>query len=432
MIITLSVGLLILLLLMGMPIGVAMGLTAVVFLFVLAGPSSFAVAAKVMADAPNDFLLLTIPIFILMGAIMMKGGIGDVLFELFDTFLGHLPGGVGIATVLSCAVLGAMCGSSVGITAAIGSMAVKNLYNRGYSAELACGLPASAGGIGILMPASIGMILYSSITQASVAKLLMAGLIPALLIAIFFSLYIVWAYQRAPNKIRIPKKSWAERWKALRHAGWALTVPVVLIGGVYGGFATVTEIASIACAWSLIVSLCVYRRITLKDLFPIFRYGLSTSVMVMFLIATAILLGNVLTQMGMPALVSSMFVGKNVPVWLFIAITMIYLIFLGTALDGASMMLLTMPVLTPVLIAYNYDLIAYAVMFNLNVELSLLSPPVGLTVQTVEGIAKYMDMPVTSTTAWKGCLPFFIIYTIVLILVAIFPSLATFIPSHMG
>jgi C4-dicarboxylate transporter, DctM subunit len=432
MIILSCVGLLIILLLVGMPIAVAMGLTAVVFLLVLAGPSSFVVAAKVMADSPNDFLLLTIPIFILMGAIMMKGGIGDVLFDFFDSLFGHLSGGVGIATVLSCAVLGSMCGSSVGITAAIGGMAVKNLYNRGYSAEMACGLPASAGGIGILMPASIGMILYSSITQASVAKLLMAGLIPALLTVIFFSLYTVWAYQRNPNKVSVPRKSWAERWNALKHASWALTIPVVLIGGVYGGFATVTEIASVACAWSLIVSLCIYRRITIKDLFGIFRYGLSTSVMVMFLIATAILLGNVLTQMGVPALVNSMFVGKNVPIWAFLLITMVYLVILGTALDGASMMLLTMPVLTPVLMAYHYDLIAYAVMFNLNVELSLLSPPVGLTVQTVEGIAKYMEMPITSATAWKGCLPFFIIYTIVLILVAIFPSLATFIPSHMG
>lgn len=432
MIIFLTVVTLLVLLLLNIPIGISMGLTAVIFLNYMYGPTAFVIAAKTMFDAPNDFTLLTIPIFILMGAIMMKGGIGDVFFELFDSLIGHLPGGVGIATILSCAVLAAMCGSSVGITAAVGGMAIKNLYDRGYSGELSLGLPSAAGGLGALMPASIGMILYSSITGASVSKLLMAGLIPAFVTVVVFSIYVVWAYQRNPNKVAVPKKSWDVRWAALKRSSWALSIPVILLVGIYGGFATVTETASVACAWSLFVSLVIYRRIMVKDLPMIFRFGLSTSVMVMFLVATALLLGNAVTQMGVPEMIASIFVGKDVPVWIFIVITMVYLIVLGTALEGASMMLLTMPVLTPVLAAYNYDLIAYAVLFQINVELSLLSPPVGLTVQTVENIAKQIKMPITSTTAWRGCLPYFMLYIVVMILVAVFPQLATFIPSHMS
>jgi len=430
-IIAISVILLMALLFVGMPIAVAMGLTGMALLYHMVGDGALLVAAKVMFDTLNDTILLAIPLFILMGAIMMKGGVGERLFELFDAFLGHVPGGVGIATVLTCAVLAAMCGSSVGIAAAVGGVAINNLAKRGYSLELSLGLPSSAGGLGILMPASVGMILYSSITDTSVAKLLMAGLIPAIIIVVLFSVYTVWAFSRSENRPLVPKKTWVERWQAFKVAIWALTIPIFLLAGIYTGIATVTEIAGVACLWSVIVCVFIYHSITWKDILPILRYGLSTATMVMFLVATAMFLGNALTQMGIPDLVKDFFVGQDIPVWAFLGITMLFLIILGTALEGASMLLMTMPVLTPILHAYNYDLIAYAVLFCINVELSLLSPPVGLTVQTVEGIAKHHGLPVTSATAWRGCLPFFFLYLAVMVLVAVFPSLALWIPSQM-
>jgi len=431
MIIVTTVVLLIVFLLVGMPIGTAMGITGMGMLYYMYGDGSLMVAAKVMFDCLNDMTLMTIPLFVLMGAIMMKGGIGDEIFNFFDSLAGHLPGGAGIATVLSCAVLAAMCGSSVGIAAAIGGMAVTNLRQRGYSLELSLGLPASAGGLGILMPASVGAILYSSITDVSVAQMLVAGMVPALIIVVLFSLYTVWTFKRNPDSKPGKKYTWTERWQAFKRAFWGLTVPVLLLVGIYGGFATVTEIAAVACLWSLIITIFIYRRVTWKNLLPTFRWGLSVACMVMFLIATSLLLSNALTQMGVPALIKAFFVDNSIPVWGFLIITMLYLVVLGTALEGAAMLLLTMPVLLPVLAAYNFDLIAYGVLFMINAELSLLSPPVGLTVQTVERIARTLRLPITSATSWKGCVPFFIMYTVVLILVAFFPQLATWLPNTM-
>lgn len=431
MIIAATVIILIILLLLGIDIGTAMGLTGMALLYHMYGSGALTVAAKVMFDSLNDMTLLVIPLFILMGAIMMKGGIGDELFKFFDSLAGHLPGGAGIATVLSCAVLAAMCGSSVGITAAIGAMAVDNLRKRSYNLELSLGLPSSAGGLGALMPASVGAILYASLTDVSVAQMLMAGLIPALVIVVLFSVYTVWAFNRSENTSLGEKHTWAERWQAFKRAFWGLTVPVVLLAGIYGGFATVTETAAVACLWSLIVTMFIYRRLTWRDLVPTFRWGLSVGAMVMYLIATSLLLSNAITQLGVPEMIRAFFVNNNIPLWGFLIITMIYLVILGTALEGAAMLLLTMPVLTPVLHAYNYNLIAYGVLFLINVELSLLSPPVGLTVQTVERIAKSLRLPITSTTAWKGCIPFFILYTVAMILVAIFPQLALWLPGTM-
>lgn len=423
--------LLVVLLLLGMPIGVAMGLSGLALAYSLLGPASFLMAAKNMIDTLNDQMLIAIPLFVMVGAIMMKGGVGDDLFRLFDSFLGHVPGGVGVAVVLTCAVMSAMCGSSVGVVAAVAPMAITNLAKRGYSLELSLGLPASGGGLGILMPLSVGMIAYSAVTGESVRKLLMAGLVPALICVVLFSAYTFWAYRRSGSTTVGRRSTWAERWHALKRAGWALTIPVVLIVGVYTGIATITEVAAIGCAWSLIVCAFVYRRFTWGDLIPTLRHGLSLSVMVMFLIATALLLGNALTVGGVAEMIAGFVAERDIPLWGFLVFSMAVLLILGIPLEGLSMLFLTMPVFTPILQGYGFSLIAYAVMFALNVELAMLSPPVGLTVQTAERIGRNLGLPVGSGTAWRGIVPFFIIYTVVMILVGFFPGLALWLPMHM-
>lgn len=424
-------GLLVVFLLLGMPIGVAMGLCGTALLYHLAGDTGLVLAAKTMFDTLNDQLLLVIPLFVMVGAIMVKGGVGDDLFRFFDSLLGHVPGGVGVAVVLTSAVLASMCGSSVGVAAAVGPMAVANLVKRGYSQELALGLPASAGGLGILMPLSVGIIGYSALTGESPRKLLVAGLVPALIIVVLFSAYVVWAYRRGGGRVEGQRATWAERWAAFKRAFWALTIPVLLFAGIFTGIATITEVAALACAWSLIVCMAIYRRLGWRDLIPTLRHGLSMGVMVMFLIATAILLGNAITVGGVVELLTAALTARNVPLWAFLVITMVWLLILGTALEGASMLFLTMPVVAPLLAAYGYSHIAFCVLFLLNVELALLSPPVGLTVQTVERIGRNMGLPLTSATAWKGCIPYFIVYAVVMVLVAVFPGLALWLPMQL-
>lgn len=420
------------LLLLGMPLGVAMGLSGTWLLYHVAGDAGLVLAAKTMFDALNDYTYLVIPLFVMVGAIMVKGGVADDLFEFFDSMLGHIPGGVGVAVVLTAAVLAAMSGSSVGVAAAIGPMAVANLQKRGYSLELSLGLPASAGGLGILIPPSVGVIAYSALTGVSPAKMLIAGVVPGLLCVVLFAAYSMWAYWRTgQGKSVRERRTWSQRWKAFKRAFWALSIPVILLGGIYSGITTITEVAAVACVWALIVCMFVYRRMTWRDLLPTLRHGLSLSAMVMFLIATALLLGNAITVGGVTEILARALFGHEVPLWAFIVITMVWLLILGIALEGASMLFLTIPVVAPLLAGYGYDFIAYGVLYLLNVELSLLSPPVGLTVQTMERIGRQMGLPLTASTAWRGCIPFFALYVVVMILVAVFPGLATWLPSTM-
>ncbi|PKM87843.1 MAG: C4-dicarboxylate ABC transporter permease [Firmicutes bacterium HGW-Firmicutes-12] len=423
--------LMVVLLFIGTPVPIALGFAGMTGLYALVGDGALLVAAKVFFDTLNDFILLAIPLFILMGTVLAKGGVGEKLYKLFDVFLRGIPGGVGIATICTCAVLAAMCGTSVAIAAMVGSFAISNLLKYGYSFPLSMGICVAGGALGILIPPSVPMIVYSAFCQESAGQLFMAGVVPGVLAVLLFSLYIAWSYLRQPNRVKVESTTWNEKMIALKEGVWAALIPVGIMVPLYAGIATPTEIAALGVLWSFIVSVYIYRNITYKDIIPILKEGLNGTVMVTFIICGAMLFGNAVTQLGLGRAISEFFVGSGLSSWVFIIITMFIMLALGCFLEGASIMLIMIPVILPTLLGYQLNLIWYAVIMVINIEVGLLTPPVGLNLYAVDGVAKGLGFPSTISIVIRGTWPFMALYVLCLILVAVFPQLATWIPNNM-
>jgi len=423
--------LMVFLLFIGTPVTIALGVAGMTGLYALTGSGALTAAAKVTFDTMNDFVLLAVPLFILMGTVLSKGGVGEKLYKLFDAFLRQIPGGVGIATIFTCAVLAAMCGTSVAIAAMVGSFAIANLMKYGYSFHLALGICVAGGALGILIPPSVPMIVFSAFTQESAGKLFMAGIVPGVLAVIIFSIYVALTYYRQPDRKRVSPATWGERRDALKDGIWAALIPVGIMVPLYIGIATPTEIAAIGVVWSLFVSIFIYRTIKFKDILPILQESLSGIVMITFIICGAMLFGNAVTQLGLGRQISEFFMSNGFPSWIFIIITMFIMLLMGCFLEGASIMLIVLPVILPSLIGYQINLIWYAVLMVINIEVALLTPPVGLNIYAVDGVAKGLGYPSNLGIVIRGSWPFMVLYVLVMLSTIFFPALATWIPSQM-
>ncbi len=422
---------LVVLLFIGTPVPVALGIGGIMGLYALSGNAAFLVATKVTFDTMNDFILLAVPLFILMGTVLSKGGVGEKLYNFFDVFFRAIPGGVGIATVLTCAVLAAMCGTSVAIAAMVGSFAIGNLMKCGYKFSLAMGICVGGGALGILIPPSCPMILFGSFASESTGQLFMAGVIPGIIAVVIFCIYVAVSFYRQPDRKKVVSATWAEKWQAVKEGIWAAIIPVGIIVPLYTGLATPTEIAGLGVLWSFIVGIFIYRTIRLQDIIPILREALSGTVMITFIICGAMLFGNAVTQLGLAQNISDFFVSSGFPAWGFILVSMLIILIMGAFLEGVSIMLIMIPILLPALSSYHINLIWYAVLMVINIEVALLTPPVGLNIYAVDGVAKGLGFPSTLATVIKGSWPFMVMYLLVLIMVAFFPQLALWMPSHM-
>ncbi|RLC36395.1 MAG: C4-dicarboxylate ABC transporter permease, partial [Candidatus Nealsonbacteria bacterium] len=306
--------LMVVMLFIGTPVAVSLGMGGMLGCYLFFGSSSFTIAAQIMGSSLESFILLAIPLFITMGVILAKSKVGEKLYDLFDVYLRHIPGGVGVATLFTCAVLAAMCGTSVAIAAMVGAFAFSNLKKYGYSLPLSLGIVAGGGALGILIPPSVPMIIYSSFSDESTGKLFISGIIPGLIAVSLFSIYTVIAYSRGKERIMAKKATWGERIKATKKGIWALLVPVGIIVPLYAGWATPTETAAIGILWALIVGLFIYKEITFKDIFPILEEGVLSSVMVLFIICGAMVFGNAATQIGLSEMISSMATSSLSPI----------------------------------------------------------------------------------------------------------------------
>jgi len=416
---------------LGTPVPVALGIGGIAGLFGLAGDGAFTIAAKVVFDTLNDFVLLAVPLFILMGEVLSKGGVGEKMFKLFDAFLRQIPGGVGIATVLTCAVLSAMCGTSVAVAAMVGAFAIPSLTKYGYTFPLALGICVGGGALGILIPPSVPLIGYSSITQESAGKLFMAGIVPGILAVIIFCIYVAVTFWRNPERKVAPKATRHEKWVAFKEGIWALIIPVGIMIPLYVGIATPTEIAAIGVVWSLFVGLVIYRTMKPKDILPILRSSLNGIAMITFIICGAILFGNAVTQLGLGQQISDFFLSHGFPPWVFVLLTMILVLIMGCFLEGASILLILVPILLPSLLAYKINLIWFAVLLVINIEIGLMTPPVGLNLFAVDGVAKKLGLPSNMSIVIKGSWPFMVLYLLLMVIVGFVPQLALWIPGNM-
>lgn len=370
----------------------------------------------------DSYVLTSVPLYILMSQIMLTGRVGSGLFELGSKWMGHLPGGLGIATIFACAIFAAISGSSVATAVTIGAMAIPEMLKRGYDRKLVVGSVAAGGTLGILIPPSIPMILYGTITDESVGKLFMSGVVPGALLTVLFICYIVFA---SWDKPREPRSSHAEKMKSLRENIWGLFLPVIIIGGIYTGIFTPTEAAAVGTVYALAITFFVYRSVTIQDMPAILRATIKTSCMIFSIMIGAMLFGYILTILQVPQALMRLVTEGDLNRWIVMLGINIMLLILGCVLETVSIILIILPMLYPIIKALGFDPIWFNVVLLINMELALITPPVGMNLFVIKGISE--DSSIQDIIA--GAAPFAAIMVFEILLLCFVPEIATWLPS---
>ncbi|MBO5167800.1 MAG: TRAP transporter large permease [Phascolarctobacterium sp.] len=415
--------LLLILLASGLPVAFSLGLGGVAgMILFMGGDGALAQLPIIGYKSLDDFVLTAVPMYILMSQILLTGKVGNDLFELANKWLRHLPGGLGIATVMACAVFAAITGSSVACAVTIGAIAIPEMLARGYDRPLVLGAVAAGGTLGILIPPSIPMILYGAITDESIGKLFMSGVVPGVIMTLMFTAIVVY---RSRNLQREAAATWDERISALKKSIWGLFLPIIVVGGIYTGIFTPTEAAGIGTVYSLFITFCVYRTLSFKDMPGILNDTIKTTCMIFAIMIGASLFGFVLTILDAPQALTNYVAGLETSRWVvFIAINCL-LLFLGCILESVSIIFITLPILFPLIVSLGFDPIWFNVVMLLNLELALITPPVGMNLFVLQGISPDSKM----TDIVKGVIPFGLAMFVLIFILCLFPELATWLPT---
>lgn len=415
--------LLLVLIFSGLPVAFALGLAGVAgMVLFLGGDGALAQLAVIGYKSLDDFVLSAVPMYILMSEILLHGKVGNDLFELANKWLRHLPGGLGIAAVFACAIFAAITGSSVACAVTIGAIAIPEMLARGYDRRLVLGAVAAGGTLGILIPPSIPMILYGAITGESIGKLFISGVVPGILLLVLFLSVVVWKSWNLPRQ---EAASWSEKLSALRKSIWGLLLPIIVVGGIYTGAFTPTEAAAVGVVYSLIITFAVYRTLHLKDMGKILTDTVETTCMIFAIMIGASLFGFVLTILDAPQAltnyVASMAMGK----WMVFVAINILLLFLGCILESVSIMFITLPILFPLIMRLGFDPIWFNVVMLINLELALITPPVGMNLFVIQGVSPDSRM----SDIIRGVVPFGCVMALEILILCFVPELATWLPQ---
>ena len=420
----LVIALLLLILCMGLPVAFSLGATSVALIFLFGLPLK--VVGATMFSSLDSFTTLSIPIFVLMSQILLDGRVGDDLFEVMNAWVRHLPGGLAIGTILACAFFAAITGSGAATAATIGMVAYPAMVDRGYDKSFTLGLLAAGGTLGILIPPSIPMIIYGTVTEDSVGKLFIAGVIPGLVLAGLFVLYAV-AKSKQGGFTPMLRTSWRERCSITLKNLWGILLPFLIIGGIYSGAFTPTEAAAVGLVYSLFVTVVVYRTIRLRDIPAICLKSVPTSCMIAIIIAGALLFGRVMTLLQIPQALTEIVVANKMSALMFIVVMNLLMLVLGALLETVSIVLLTMPLVTPILHALGVDTIWYGVVLTVNMTMALVTPPVGMNLYVISAIRNDIKMK----DVIRGVLPFIVIMLLFLVATIAFPPMSLWLPSVM-
>jgi C4-dicarboxylate transporter DctM subunit len=410
------------LLLLAVPIGIALSSAAAAFIMVDPLLETTVIFRQFFSFI-GRYSLTAIPLFIFAGFLMEKTGLIRQLFAFADSLVGHLPGGFGVATVIACVLFGSISGSSVAMAAAMSVIAIPEMKKRGYPDWLSGGLVATAGGIAILIPPSIPLLIYGIVTETSVVRLFFAGVIPGLMLALGNILTIIvialW--------LKLPRGGKFVAARALRESKGALPalgMPVVILGGLYGGLFTPTEAAAAACGYAMLNGLIVGRGQFVRELLPTAMRAMNLTGVILFLVGSVGVFQFLAANMYWPQRITDTIVGWGLTPLGFVFAYMGVLLILGMFVDGVAMILLTVPVIFPVAYAMKIDPVALGIMLTLNIEMGVVTPPVGLNLFAVSGTSR---IPLHEVI--KGTIPFFIGDGVVLLAVIFFPGLATWLPD---
>ena len=409
----------------GMPVSIALGLTVLTFLFILTSVPIEAVSMKLFTGL-ESFEIMAIPFFILAGNFLSHGGVARRMIDFAVSLIGHWHGGLGLAGIVACAMFALVCGSSVATVAAIGAIVLPEMVRHGYPMRFGAGIITVAGSLGILMLPSIPKIVYAVSTNTSIGALFVAGLLPGSLLTIMLCT-VTWFLAKRRNYPRMTKASWAQTWHAFRESIWGLMLVVIIIGGIYSGLFTATEAAAMAAVYSFLIAVFVYKAIKFVDVPRVLLRAANTSAMLLYIITNAVLFSFVLSNENIPSALADWITAQNLGWFGFLMLVNVLLLIAGNFMEPNSIILIMAPILAPAAKRLGIDLVHFGIVIDVNMEVGLCHPPVGLNLYVASMIAG-MRITDLAVAVW----PWLVTMLVFLVIVTYWPELTLFLPRLLG
>ncbi len=413
------------LMLTGMPISISLGLTVLTFLFTMTEVPLESVALKLFTGI-EKFEIMAIPFFILAGNFLTHGGVAKRMINFATAMVGHWYGGLGLAGVLACALFAAVSGSSPATVVAIGSILLPAMVKAGFPSRFGAGVITTSGALGILIPPSIVMVMYSVATNTSVGALFMAGVVPGIALAAVLG-GVTWYRAKKFDYPRQPKASWGERWDAFRKSVWGLLLIIVVMGGIYSGIFTPTEAAAMSAVYAFIVAVFIYRDMSLKDVPKVLLNSANMSAMLLYIITNAVLFSFIMTNENIPQALADWMLGNGLGVIAFLLAVNVLLLLAGNFMEPSSIVLIFAPILFPVAMKLGIDPVHFGIIMVVNMEVGMCHPPVGLNLYVASGITK-MGITELTVAVW----PWLLSMLVFLGLVTYWPGLSLWFPRMLG
>jgi C4-dicarboxylate transporter DctM subunit len=417
--------LLIALMLTGVPVSIALGLTVLAFLFLLTHVPVEAVALKLFTGIER-FEIMAIPFFILAGNFLTHGGVAKRMIAFATSIVGHFHGGLALAGIVACAMFALVCGSSVATVVAIGSIILPAMVKQGYPMRFGAGVIVTAGSLGILMLPSIPKVIYAISTNTSIGALFVAGLLPGMLLTVMLCT-TTWFIAKKHNYPRMPKATWGQRLKAFRESVWGLMLVVIIIGGIYTGIFTATEAAAMSAVYAFFIAVFVYKDLSIKDVPRVLLSAANLSAMLLYIITNAVLFSFLMSYENIPQAMADWILTKELGQVAFLACVNVLLLLAGNVMEPSSIILVFAPILHPTAIRLGIDSVHFGILIDANMEVGLCHPPVGLNLYVASGISK---MSITELTV--AVLPWLGTMLVFLVIVTYWPWLSLVLPRAMG
>jgi len=417
--------LLVVLMLTGMPISISLGLTVLSFLFMFTQVPLESVALKLFTGI-EKFEIMAIPFFILAGNFLTHGGVARRMIKFATSMVGHWYGGLGLAGVLACALFAAVSGSSPATVVAIGSILMPAMLKAGFPNRFGAGVITTSGALGILIPPSIVMVMYSVATNTSVGALFMAGVIPGIGLACVLG-GVTWYRAKKFDYPRMKKASFGERWTAFRESVWGLLLIVVVMGGIYSGMFTPTEAAAMSAVYAFFVAVFVYKDLSMKDVARVLLNSANMSAMLLYIITNAVLFSFIMTNENIPQALADWMLGHGLGMIAFLLAVNIILLLAGNFMEPSSIVLIFAPILFPVAMKLGIDPVHFGILMVVNMEVGMCHPPVGLNLYVSSGITK-MGITELTVAVW----PWLLSMLVFLVVVTYVPIMSTWLPKTLG
>ena len=416
---------LLVLMLTGMPISISLGLTVLTFLFGFSHVPLESVALKLFTGI-EKFEIMAIPFFILAGNFLTHGGVAKRMIRFATSMVGHWYGGLGLGGVVACALFAAVSGSSPATVVAIGSILLPAMVKAGFPKNFGAGVITTSGALGILIPPSIVMVMYSVATNTSVGALFMAGVVPGLALAGVLGGVTYWRARKFDYP-RLPKASWGERLSALRESIWGLLLIVIVMGGIYSGVFTPTEAAAMSAVYAFIVAVFIYKDMRLKDVPRVLLNSANMSAMLLYIITNAVLFSFIMTNENIPQALADWMLGNGLGVITFLLAVNVILLLAGNFMEPSSIVLIFAPILFPVAMKLGIDPVHFGIIMVVNMEVGMCHPPVGLNLYVASGITK-MGITELTVAVW----PWLLAMLGFLGVVTYWPALSLWFPRLLG